>query len=198
MREPLADIAATALRLGRRTASGPVDVADVWIDGALGFVLLLHRRHDGLPAEELYHSLRDEAGAWNRPDHLGGGIVGLELSDRSAVEEALAGAPMAVVAESESLVHTGRGPSGGQDEAEPELVHVWELLVTGEAELIEIEHLPQVPAPAPPPSRTREVTGPLTLVALLPGERVRVHALRREGASHLRLDGALDLHNPGE
>lgn len=98
--------------VGAPTASGPVDVADVWINGDFGFVLLLHRRHDGLPAEELYYPLRFEGGTWARPDHLGGGMIGLEVSDRSAVAEALAGAPMAVVAESESLVHTGRGRSG--------------------------------------------------------------------------------------
>ncbi|KUL42862.1 hypothetical protein ADL12_08790 [Streptomyces regalis] len=198
----MADIAATALRLGRPTTSGPVDVADVWINGDIGFVLLLHRRHDGLPAEELYYSLRAEDGTWERPDHLSGGLIGLEVSDRSAVAEALAGAPMAVVTESESLVHTGRGRSGDRDEEEDEgeLVHFWELLVTEEADLLEIEHMPQDhPAQTPPPSLRREVTGrPLMLVALLPGERVRVHAMRREGTSLIRLDGALDLHSPGE
>lgn len=195
MRESLADIAATALRLGHPATTGPVDVADVWIDGDLGFVLLLHRRQDGLPAEELYYSLRAEDGTWDRPDHLAGGIIGLEVSNRSAVEKALAGAPMSVVVESESLVHSGRGPGGDQDEEEPELVHFWELLVTDEADVIEIEHAPQGPAQTAPPPLRREVTGPLMLVALSAGERVRVHAMRREGASLVRLDGALDLRH---
>ncbi|MEV0982513.1 hypothetical protein [Streptomyces sp. NPDC049915] len=140
----MADIARSALQQGRTAIAGvtakppaiirsafPV-VADVWISGRLGFVLLLHRRHDGLVGEELYYSLRSEDGVWDRPDHVSGGIVGW---DTPAVEEALAGAPMSVVAESESLVHTGRAPDAGDGE----LVKICELLVSSDAELVEIE-----------------------------------------------------------
>ncbi|MGW5335855.1 hypothetical protein [Streptomyces bauhiniae] len=198
----MADIAGTALRLGHPPIAHaaahhlPLDadtplVADIWISGDLGFVLLLHRRGDGLVAEELYYSLRGEGGVWERPDHLSGGIVGVEMADPSAAEDVLAGAPMSVIAESESLVHTGHGPNGD----EGELVHVWELLMSSEADLIEIERS----SPAFPETSAlsrRELTGPLVLLVLLPGERARVQAMRRENSSLTRLGDPLELHHP--
>ncbi|MFE1460295.1 hypothetical protein ACFW6M_04310 [Streptomyces nigra] len=202
MTEPLADVARTALQQGGPTTAQatadhltvPADtplIADVWINGDIGFVLLLHRRNDGLVAEELYYSVRREDGAWERPDHLSGGIVGMEVADSAAVEDALAGAPMSVVAESESLVHTGRDPNG--DDGEP--VRISELLVSSEVNLIEIERL----SPASPETSApfeRRVTGPLMLLVLLPGERIRVSAMRGAGSSRTRLGNALELHNP--
>jgi hypothetical protein len=202
MRKPMADIAETALQLGHPPADRaaarhlaiPADtviVADVWISGDLGFVLLLHRRDDGLIAEELYYSVRRTDGDWERPDHLSGGIVGTELGTSAMVEDALAGASMSVVTESESLVYTGRGPDGD----EGELVHTWELLVSGDADLIEIEHLPPA-APGTPAISRRDVAGPLMLLVLLPGERARVSAMRKESSSFTRFGNVLDLHNP--
>jgi hypothetical protein len=198
----MADIAQTALRRGRPSSAGPAEaqvlggtdgpaVADVWTSGDLGFALLVHRRHDGLLGEELYYSVRRENGDWESPDHLSGGILGTDVSDPSAVESALTGAPMAVAAESESLVLTGRGPSGD----EGELVRVWELLVSGEADLVEIELVPPRPGQTPQTFR-REVTGPLILLVLRPGERVRVSAMRGRDASLARLGEALGFHNP--
>jgi hypothetical protein len=193
MREPLADVAAAALRRGRPSDTHPGPhagsprVADVWIDGDLGFVLLLHRRDDGLVAEELYCSLRGADGVWERPDHLGGGVLGVEIADPSAVGDALAGAPVSVVAASESLVHT-RGDEG-------ELVHVWELLVSSEADAIEIERFSPA-SPGAPALAGRDVTGPVMLLVLLPGERARVCALRRDTASLARLGHPLELHHP--
>ncbi|GGX25624.1 hypothetical protein GCM10010383_64940 [Streptomyces lomondensis] len=198
----MADIAATALRLGRpptvraeaghlAVPAGSVVVADVWVSGDLGFVLLLHRRDDGLIAEELYYSVRRMDGTWERPDHLSGGVIGTQVCAPAAVEEALTGASMSVVAESESLVHTGRGSDGD----EGELVHIWELLVSGNADLIEIERFSPA-SPGAPELSTRDVTGPLILLVLLPGERACVSAMRRENSSLTRLGDALDLHNP--
>ncbi|MGM9443748.1 hypothetical protein ACTAF0_26315 [Streptomyces murinus] len=198
----MADIAGTTLRsgatLGARTAvkrlpldAGTPRVADVWISGDLGFVLLLHRRGDGLVAEELYYSSRGEDGVWERPEHLSGGIVGVETTDPSAVEEVLAGAPMSVVAESESLVYTRSGPEGDGEE----FVHVWELLMSGEADLVEIERF----SPARPETSAlsrRDLTGPLVLLVLLPGERARVQAVRRGNSSLTRLGAPLELHHP--
>ncbi|MDG9711392.1 hypothetical protein [Streptomyces sp. DH10] len=202
MRKPMADIAETALQLGHpptdraaaRHLAIPADtviVADVWISGDLGFVLLLHRRDDGLIAEELYYSVRRADGGWECPDHLSGGIVGKELGTSAMVEDALAGASMSVVAESESLVHTGRGPDGD----EGELVHTWELLVSGDADLIEIEHLSPA-APGTPAISRRDVAGPLMLLVLLPGERARVSVMCRENSSFTQFGNVLDLHNP--
>ncbi|MDL5198884.1 hypothetical protein [Streptomyces sp. ALI-76-A] len=106
----------------------------MWISGDPGFVLLVHRRDDGLIAE-LYYSVRRADGDWECPYHLSGGIVGTELGTSAMAADALAGASTSVVAASESLVHTGRGPDGD----EGELVHAWELPVSGDADLIEIE-----------------------------------------------------------
>ncbi|AMW08639.1 hypothetical protein A4E84_03415 [Streptomyces qaidamensis] len=202
MRQPMVDIAETALRLGHpptdRAAARPlvipvdtVIVADVWISGDLGFVLLLHRRDDGLIAEELYYSTRRRDRIWERPDHLSGGIVGTELGTSAMAEDALAGASLSVVAESESLVHTGRGPDGD----EGELVHTWELLVSGDADLVETERYSPAAAGTPAISR-RDVAGPLMLLVLLPGERARVSAMRRENSSFTQFGNVLDLHNP--
>ncbi|MFJ8593549.1 hypothetical protein [Streptomyces sp. NPDC093598] len=202
MRKPMADIAETALRSGHaptdRAAARPlaipadtVIVADVWISGDLGFVLLMHRRDDGLLAEELYYSVRRTDSVWERPDHLSGGIVGTELGTSAMVEDALAGASVSVVAESESLVHTGRGSDGD----EGELVHTWELLVSGDADLIEIERF----SPAAPGTSVifrRDVPGFLMLLVLLPGERARVSAMRKENSSFTQFGNVLDLHNP--
>ncbi|MFK0142109.1 hypothetical protein [Streptomyces murinus] len=149
----MADIAGTALRsgvpLGARTAvkrlpldAGAPQAADVWIDGDLGFALLLHRGGDDLMAEELYYSSRGQDGVWGRPEHLSGGIVGVETAD-----------------------------------------------------LIEIERfspaLPEVSALS-----GRDLTGPLVLLVLLPGERARVQAVRRGNASLTRLGAPLELHHP--
>ncbi|GAA2768730.1 hypothetical protein GCM10010103_77730 [Streptomyces paradoxus] len=198
----MADIAENALQLGHppadRAAAHPlaipahtVSVADVWVSGDLGFVLLLHRRDDGLIAEELYYSLQRTNGVWERPDHLSGGIVGTELGTSAMVEDTLAGASMSVVAESESLVYTGRGSDGD----EGEIVHTWELLVSDDADVIEIERFSQA-APGTPAISRRDVAGPLMLLALLPGERARVSALRRENSLFTQFGNVLDLHNP--
>lgn len=202
MTQAMADIARSALQQGRMAITGetanqpaiisfgfPV-VADVWISGRIGFVLLLHRRHDGLVAEELYYSVRREDGVWDRPDHLSGGIVGWDMAYPPAVEQKLAGAPMSVVAESQSLIHTGCAPNADDGE----MVKICELLVGGDAELLQIECAS--PTSTAPALISREVTGPLMLLVLLPGERMRVHAARRETSSLRRLGGALDLHNP--
>ncbi|MGW7218178.1 hypothetical protein [Streptomyces collinus] len=105
------------------------------------------------------------------------------------VEDALAGASKSVVAESESLVHAGHGSDGD----EGELVHTWELLVSGDADLIEIEHFSSATPGSPAISR-RDVTGPLKLLVLLPGERARVSAMRKENLSFTQFGNVLDLH----
>ncbi|MEU3946130.1 hypothetical protein [Streptomyces sp. NPDC029526] len=202
MRKPMADMAGAALRLGRPPADreaarhsaipvGTVTVADVWISGGLGFVLLLHRRHDGLLAEELYYSVQRPDGDWECPDHLSGGLVGGELGTSAMVEGALGGASLSVAAESESLVLTGRGPDGDEEE----LVHTWELLVSGDTDLLQIEHF-SPDAPGTPTISRRTVVRPLMLLVLLPGERARVSTVREENSVFTRFGDVLDLHHP--
>ncbi|WP_330235702.1 hypothetical protein [Streptomyces sp. NBC_00566] len=157
MTKALADTALAALR--QQPAEG---VADVWTDGDLGFVLLLHRRKDGAMAEELYCAQRAEDGTWDRPEHLNGGLLGLDPgNDPTAVTTALAGEPIRVLSASETLLHTGRGEEDGYETA-----HIWQLLITPEADALTTE------------STHRKVTSPLSLLILFPGETAHVSATR--------------------
>lgn len=198
-RRPLAAIAREALSSGPTAATagatagaGPV-VADVWTEDDRGFVLLVHRRDDGHLSEELFYSLRGsgedtEAPGWADCDHLGGGLLGFEPADPAAREEVLARRAMAVVTESESLVHTGRVPEDDGDE----LVRAVELLVTPEAESLEVENLTR------PSRHIRRLAFPLALVVLLPGDRLRVRAVRASGTGYAAVGEALELtHPPG-
>ncbi|WP_073881768.1 hypothetical protein [Streptomyces sp. CB00316] len=194
MRRPLAAIAREALSSGPTVAAatGPV-VADVWTEDDLGFVLLVHRRDDGYLAEELFYSLRSsdedtEAAGWADCDHLGGGLLGFDPADPAAREEILARRAMAVVTESESLVHTGRVPEDDGDE----LVRVAELFVTPEAESLEVENLTR------PSRHMRRLFFPLALVVLLPGDRLRIRAVRASGTGYTAVGDDLELaHPPG-
>ncbi|MFG2816351.1 hypothetical protein [Streptomyces sp. NPDC048410] len=156
MTRSLAETARAALH--RQPAEG---VADVWTDGDLGFVLLLHRRKDGVMAEELYYAQRAEDGTWDRPEHLSGGLLGLDPGDPATVTSALAGEPIRIVGESETLLHTGRGPDDGYETA-----HIWHLLITDEADALTTE------------AGHRRVTSPLSLLILFPGETAHVSATR--------------------
>ncbi|MFD4786378.1 hypothetical protein ACFWN1_04730 [Streptomyces sp. NPDC058459] len=155
MTEPLAQAALAALQ--QRPAEG---VADVWTDGPLGFVLLVHRRKDGVMAEELYYALRAEDGTWDRPEHVSGGVLGLDPGDPAMVAGALAGEPIRVLGASETLLYTGRGPDGD------ETAHIWHLLITEEADALTTG------------DTHRRVTSPLCLLILFPGETAHVCATR--------------------
>ncbi|MFD9498476.1 hypothetical protein [Streptomyces sp. NPDC060035] len=69
--------AAPAVPTRLDSASGAA-VADLCVRGDLGFALLLHRRKDGLVAEEIYASHRQEDGSRAAADHLSGGLLGIE------------------------------------------------------------------------------------------------------------------------
>ncbi|WKV75396.1 hypothetical protein AW27_030050 [Streptomyces sp. PCS3-D2] len=193
MRRPLARIAQEALNSVSTAATddtGPV-VADVWTEDDLGFVLLVHRRDDGHFAEELFSSLRasdEDTGAteWADCDHLSGGLLGFDPTDPAAREEILARHAMAMVTESESLVHTGRVPEDDGDE----LVRAVELLVTPEADGLEVENLSR------PSHHIRRLSFPLALVVLLPGDRLRIRAVRADGCGYTAVGTDLELEHP--
>ncbi|MFF3247066.1 hypothetical protein ACFYWY_25810 [Streptomyces sp. NPDC002870] len=199
----MADIALDALQAGqarpdpvaRHTlpaclADGPV-AADVWIDGSLGFALLIHRRGDGLVSEELYYSVRNRNEDWLDCEHLGGAILGFDIEVPAAIKDVLAGVPVAVVSESEFLIYTGR--SSAVEGYEP--ARVLTVLVGGTADLIEIEDLS--PAPTARGGRfSTDVRSPLMLLVLLPGQQLRVSALRREGSSLITTGDAMELFFP--
>lgn len=189
----MAEIAWQALSAGPSAApldltfdEGPV-AADVWIEGNLGFVLLLHRRDDGLVAEEVYYSVRgQEEGKsvdWLDCDHLGGGVLGFHPADASARREILAGHPMAILTESESLIHTGRVLVDEGDE----LVRIVELLVTDEADVLEVEN------PAGSAPQLHRTASGLVLLVLLPGDRIRARAADLRGSHLVPIGEAIEL-----
>ncbi|MFD3501743.1 hypothetical protein ACFWWT_40820 [Streptomyces sp. NPDC058676] len=170
---------------------GPV-AADVRIDDGLGFALLLHRRSDGLVSEELYYSVRKRSGDWLGCEHLSGAVLGFDVEMPTAIEDALSGASLAVVSDSESLIYTGR--SDAEEEYEP--VRVLTVLVGGHVDLIEIEDLSPDSTARDGHFRT-DVRSPLMLLVLLPGRHLRVSALQRQGPSLVMTGDALELSSPG-
>ncbi|MFJ3662232.1 hypothetical protein ACIPPM_17425 [Streptomyces sp. NPDC090119] len=162
MTRSLAETARAALH--RQPAEG---VADVWTDGDLGFVLLLHRRKDGVMAEELYYALRTEDGTWDRPEHLSGGPLGLDPHDPTTVTRALADEPIRVLGASETLLYTGRGQGDGYETA-----HIRYLLITDEADSLRTDATHRTD------STHREATSPLKLLILFPGQSAHVTAIR--------------------
>ncbi|OLO25858.1 hypothetical protein PZ61_0236155 [Streptomyces sp. MNU77] len=169
------------------------------------FILILHRRDDGLTGEELYCSLRDDNGDWDHPEHLDGSVLGMDVTRLHTVEETLAGAPLRVLGESASLILTGTAADADAGtEHDPEddghqLVHVWTLLPANGTDHIDIERTaPRFPSlPVRPEHIRRVVTGPVHFVALLPGESARITASPRTpeaaGAGH---DSVLELRHP--
>ncbi|MGW1409907.1 hypothetical protein [Streptomyces sp. NPDC002403] len=89
-------------------SSDRILMTDVSLCGAIGFVLVVHRRRDGLVAEEIYYALRNSDGTWQEPDHLSGGLVGIDPEIASDVRGALRGDTMARISDAESLIYTGR------------------------------------------------------------------------------------------
>ncbi|MFE3329230.1 hypothetical protein [Streptomyces sp. NPDC059176] len=142
-------------------------------------------------SEELYYSVRNSNGDWLDCEHLGGAILGFDIDVPAAMDDVLAGAPMALVSESESLIYTGR--SDAEEGYEP--ARVVTVLVGAKVDLIEIEDLS--PAPTARGGRfTTDVTSPLMLLVLLPGQKLRVSALRHEGSSLIKIGGAMELFFP--
>ncbi|MFE4414152.1 hypothetical protein [Streptomyces sp. NPDC056821] len=71
-------------------------VADTCVRDNLGFALLFHRRKDGLVADELYFSTREDDGTWAAADHLSGGVTGIEPTSPRDVAPILKGRSMMV------------------------------------------------------------------------------------------------------
>jgi hypothetical protein len=190
----LAALARTALAPeaapGGPGADGPpgASVADVHVRGDLGFVLLLHRRKDGAAAEELYASARGAGGVWDEPEHLSGGVLGLDPRAPGAVAEVLAGRTLALFGESETGLWTGRP---GSDEGY-EQVRFHELLVDPRAGHLEIRGAD--PCGDPSTGVRKALRSPLALVAVLPGERLTVRAVAPDGP----LGEPLALPGPGD
>ncbi|MFI1472213.1 hypothetical protein [Streptomyces wuyuanensis] len=193
MRQTMAHVAQEALREGKRPsgdgarnslpariAKGPT-AADVWIDGNLGFALVVHRRDDGCLAEELYYSIRAATGDWLDCDQLSGGTLAFDLADFAAVASALTDCPMAVVSESEALVYTG----SEHEEEGYEAVRVLTVLVGESPDFIDFDIRTQEPD-AQVGHLSKEVTSPLMLAVVRAGQRLTVTAMKRENSSLVR------------
>ncbi|MDT0428911.1 hypothetical protein [Streptomyces salyersiae] len=152
-------------------------VADVCVRGDLGFVLLLHRRKDGALAEELFHCGRTDTGAWGTAEHLSGGLLGVEATSPRDIEAALAGRPMALWGESETLLFTGR-PGGDEGH---QLLRFQTLLVREDVGHLDVRDVSSRAGSAPARLR-KPLLCQVALLALLPEERVTVRAVARDGA----------------
>ncbi|MDK1476719.1 hypothetical protein QNO07_25515 [Streptomyces sp. 549] len=189
----MAELAREALEGGLPMATGGTtrDVgqfaADVWTAHDLGLVLLVHRRDDGHVAEEVYYSTRDCGqcgdGRWSDAEPLGGGPLGFDLHDASARARVLRGHATAFVVETEVRLHTGRA---AEDEGD-EMVRVVGLLVTEEADFLEVGNLTE------PASHRRPVPSGLALLAVLPGDRLHVQAVRSTPSGHAPVGEGLEL-----
>ncbi|WP_329617407.1 hypothetical protein OG244_34390 [Streptomyces brevispora] len=93
---------------GLYCSSGRILMTDVSLHGDIGFVLVAHRRRDGLVAEEIYYAIRNSDGTWQEPDHLSGGLVGIDPQVARDVKGALRGETMTGISDAESLIYTGR------------------------------------------------------------------------------------------
>ncbi|MGW3168424.1 hypothetical protein ACWC9Q_37950 [Streptomyces sp. NPDC001142] len=149
---------------GSERASGRVIMTDVSIHGGIGFALIIHRRRDGLVAEEIYYALRDSAGNWDEPDHLSGGLVGFDLEIASDVQGALRGERMKEISDAESLIYTGRfGIDDGY-----ESVRFLEVLTAPE-----VDHIEVADRNRPDGSATRKSTPEaMSILVAFPGERL--------------------------
>ncbi|MFF2324410.1 MULTISPECIES: hypothetical protein [unclassified Streptomyces] len=161
-------------------SSGRILMTDVALHGDIGFVLVVHRRRDGLVAEEIYCALRDSDGTWQEPDHLSGGLVGIDPQVARDVQDALRGETMTGISYAESLVYTGR--FGGDDGYES--VRFLEVLTAPRIDHIEVADRDRTGA-----SATRKPTPhALSILVAFPEERL----LLRTGSdgSVIHFDGA--------
>ncbi|MEU1619739.1 hypothetical protein ABZ479_20870 [Streptomyces sp. NPDC005722] len=196
MRRSMADIATAALERGPYAPggtpggvrsvdldAGPV-VADLWTDDDLGFVLLLHRRRDGFPATELYWSTPGPDGRWTRAEHLSGGAYAWDRARDPWWEPGPDDAAFTVLSSSESLLLTGRGGFEGEEEG-AELVGFSELLVGARVDRLRVERygLGRASSYTAHSVLEKPLLSPLVLVAVRPGERVRLSAVDRDGTA---------------
>ncbi|MGW2353686.1 hypothetical protein [Actinacidiphila glaucinigra] len=189
MKKPMADIAAAALDQERNAPGSeipdtyPLDleegpaVADVWIDGDLGFVLLVHRRDDGFIASEMYYSLKGEDNRWTDAEPLSGGIFSFDLENPSAADDILSDASVVVLSETESSVFTGHS----DEEDGYELVRLYEILVSENVRSLRIEKTGPKTRPESVVSE-KGLTSRVAVVAVRPGERLHVIPIERSGS----------------
>ncbi|WP_181446891.1 hypothetical protein [Streptomyces sp. NTH33] len=166
-------------------------VADTCVRGDLGFALLLHRRKDGFVAEELYSSSRGDGGSWDVPDHLSGSMLGFDPTSDREIANVLRGASLVFGGESEMELYTGRPQS---DEGY-ELLRFHQLLVTPEADHLEVEDTS--PGAGGAPVRTRGAPAShFAVVVCFPGERFTVRAMTGSGTGARPLGDSWELTGP--
>jgi len=166
-------------------------VADTCVRGNLGFALLFHRRKDGLVAEELYFSTREDDGTWAAADHLSGGVTGIEPTTPHDVSAVLNGRSMMLCDESETNLFTGRP----QADEGYELLRFYALLVDLETDYLDIGDTR--PGADLVSSRThKELTSQVALFALFPGESITVQAIARKDSRPQALGEPYELAGP--
>ncbi|MEU1212954.1 hypothetical protein ABZ424_11025 [Streptomyces sp. NPDC005790] len=167
-------------------------VADTCVRGDLGFALLLHRRKDGVVAEELFFARREGAEGWGSAEHLSGSAGAPDLTGPEEAAAVLRGWSMTSLGESETLLPTGRP----QADEGYELMRFHVLLVD---ESISHLHIEATSAGVPPASGhvRKPLTSQIALIALFPEENVTVRTRAEAGTGARSLGELFELAGSG-
>ncbi|MFE1408917.1 hypothetical protein ACFW5D_36300 [Streptomyces sp. NPDC058770] len=185
------DTGAAAALPTRLDSANKAVVADTCVRDNLGFALLFHRRKDGLVADELYFSTREDDGTWAAAEHLSGGVTEIEPTSPRNVAAILKGRSMVLYDETETDLPTGRP----QADEGYELLRSYALLVDPETDHLDIENT--TPGADPAAGRTRKtLTSQVALFALFSGERFTIHPVARNGSRSQPLGEPYELTGP--
>ncbi|WP_051834519.1 hypothetical protein [Streptomyces sp. NRRL S-15] len=167
-------------------------VADTCVRGDLGFVLLLHRRKDGLVAEELFFARREDTGDWGIAEHLSGSAGIVDLTSPEEAAAALRGWSMTLLGDSWTSLHTGRP----QADEGYELLRFHVLLVHENIGHLEIEDASAGVGPAFGRLR-KPLMSQVALLALFPEETVTVRTGADTGTGARSLGELFELTGSG-
>lgn len=160
--------------------------ADVWTDGGFGLVLVLYYRKDGLFASEVYSSVVDAEGNWWEVDHITGDVFKIDLQDPEAVSRAVWDSPVAVVAESDSMIFTGRP----QADEGYEMIRTFQIRAFPSVSSVEIAKYDPETCTWSQPIR-KGLRSRMFILGLAPGERVSVSTKNKDSGdveSRIELD----------
>lgn len=177
-----------ALPAPRLEGAATAVAADTCVRGDLGFVLLLHRRQDGLVAEELFFARREDTGAWGAAEHLSGSAGIPDLTRPEEAAAVLHGWSLVALGDSETGILTGR--SRAEADEGYELVRFHVLLVNEAIGHLDLEDTSVGASPAS--GRVRKpLTSQVALIALFPEESLSVRT--GPGADVRSSGGLLEL-----
>ncbi len=166
-------------------------VGDICVRDDLGFVVLSHRRKDGLFGDEFYFSTRQDDGSWWEADHLSGDVMEVDPTSPRDVARILNGRSLAPFGEWETTLLTGRPDT--DDGYEP--VRLYEFLVDTETDHLDVENTSSEADPTRDPVQ-KPLISQVALFALFPGERVTIRAMAGKGPDAHPLGEPYELTGP--